>query len=108
MKIIKPKHVRKSPVRLGLKIKHFIVKIYKPIFYSYLISCCPISDLVGKGDVNFANNKTQLLQELCMNQSILHTWGKAVSVHIPSSGLPLACESNRVFSLDAIFICICF
>ena len=37
-------------LNLTLKIKQFIVKIYRPIFYIYLISCCLISDLVGKGE----------------------------------------------------------
>ena len=37
-------------LNLTLKIKQFIVKIYRPILYSYLISCCLISDLVGKGE----------------------------------------------------------
>ena len=37
-------------LNLTLKIKQFIVKIHRPIFYSYLISCFLISDLVGKGE----------------------------------------------------------
>ena len=39
-----------------------------------------------------------------LNQSISHNRLKAVSMHIPSSDLPLARDLNHIFSSDAIFI----
>ena len=113
-------------LNLTLKIKQFIVKIYRPILYSYLISCCLISDLVGKGELILGSawqaadqtNVLLVLPRMLILLIIRHNdfkssepvhlaqSGKAVSIHIPSFDLPLARDLNHVFSSDAIFICI--
>ena len=92
------------------------------MFYIYLISCCLISDLVGKGEPILgsawqAADQTNVLLFLARMLILLiirhNDFKSSEPVHLAqsrktsfNSHTSLARDLNHVFSSDAIFICI--